>query len=187
MAKPNGKVKKAFALSSMAGAIVMSASSGSPKLLALSKQVNDAMRVFNIKSAKDYYTISHDVRELWVEMEKRRKNALYPAEIEVFIEMVLSLLPSSDMKTYLGYKFTTKEKLRDSKKSALLVTVLELDEELNKMFGTKPTATRESIAKVMVKPVKAKTAKKERDKAVPRKTKKLRKRLEWHKQRRVAV
>jgi len=184
MSKPNNKVKKAFALSSIVGAMLMSSNNGNPRLTALKVQIDKAMKVFSVKARKDYYVISSDIRDLWGEMAKQHNNTLDEDEITVFIEMILNLLPKSDMKTFLGVSFTTTEKIRDARKSAILMSVLDLDKRLNEMFGTGPTATRESLSSVMVKPVKTKAVKRERDKAIPMRTKKLRKRLEWHKKRR---
>lgn len=184
MAKPSAKVKKCFALSSIIGALLMSANNGNHKLTALKVQIDKAMKVFSVKARKEYYMISADVQQLWVEMAKKHNNTLDVDEIEVFVEMVLNLLPTADMKTYLGgINFTTREKLRDTKKSALLMTVMELDRRLNDMFGTNATATRESLGVIMVKPVKPKKTKKERDIAAPSNIKKLRRRIKWNKRR----
>lgn len=181
--KPNRQIKKAFALSSIVGALLMSANNGNPKLTTLKVQIDRAMKVFSIRARKDYYMISADIKELWVEMAEKHNNSLDVDEIEVFVEMVLSLLPKNDMKEFLGINFKTVRTLSDSKKSALLMTVLDLDRELNTMFGTQQTATRESLGAVMVKPLKQKSAKKERNKAVPRRIKKLRRRVKWAKER----
>lgn len=187
MAKPNNRVKKAFALSYILRALFLSFKNGNPKITSLHVKVNDAMSVFKTKATRDFFVITSDISDLWVEMAKEHDNKLDEDEYEVFVEMVLSLLPRADMKKFLGMTFSTKHTLHDSKKSALLVAVLDLDEKLNKMFGTDPTATRESLGRIMVKPIKIKAVKKERDKAIPHRTKKLRKRLEWHKKRRLAV
>lgn len=183
MAKPDNKTKKAFALSSIVGALLMATNNGRPKLTALKLQIDKAMKVFSVKARKDYYTISYDVRELWLEMAKKHNNALDEDEVEVFIEMVLNLLPRAEMKQFLGINFTTSEKLGDDKKSALLMTVLELDKKLNEMFGTKATATRDSLGLIMVKPVKIKAVKKERDKAKPKVLKMIKRRAKWNRSR----
>lgn len=183
MAKPNNKVKKAFALSSIVGALLMSTNNGRPKLTALKVKIDDAMRVFSVKASRDYHVITSDVIELWVEMATKHNNALDEDEVEVFIEMVLNLLPRSNMKEFLRLNFVTKQTLRDCKKSALLMTVLELDHKLNEMFGTDPTATRESLGRIMVKPIKIKTAKRERDKAKPKVFKMIKNRAKWNRGR----
>lgn len=183
MAKPNNKVKKAFALSTIVGALLMSSNNGSPKLIALKLQIDKAMKVFSFKARKDYYVISDYIKDVWVEMAEKHNISLDKDEINVFVEMVLSLVSASDMKKYLGMHFKTTEKLRDSKKSALLVTVLELDKKLNEYFGTTETATRESLGLVIVKPVKAKTAKKQRDKAKRDVLKKIHNRAKWNRSR----
>lgn len=185
MAKPNNKVKKAFALSSIVGSLLMASNNGNPKLTALTTQINKAMRVFSVKARKDYYVISAEIRDVWVEMAKKHNNALDEDEIEVFIEMVFSLLPRADMKEFLCMNFTTTKKLEDSKKSSLLVTILELDRKLNALFGTTATATRESLGAVMVKPIKSKAVRKERDKAKPRVLKMIKNRAKWNRERKV--
>lgn len=185
MAKPNNKVKKAFALSAVVGAMLMASNNGDPKLTALKLQIDKAMKVFSVKARKDYYVISDHVQSIWLEMARQHNNSLDEDEINVFVEMVLSLIPPSEMKKYLGMTFKTTEKLRDCKKSSILMTVLELDRRLNEYFGTTKTATRESLALVMVKPVKIKSVKKQRDKAKPVLLKKIRNRVKWNKGRKV--
>jgi len=186
MPKPNSKVKKAFALASIAGAMIMTANSGRPKLVALKVQIDKAMKVFSIKASRDYYVISHDIQELWSKMAERHDNKLTVDEVEVFIDMVLNLLPRADMKAFLGISYTTSQNVRDKRKSSLLVAVMELDAMLNKMFSLEATATRDSIARVMVKPIKTKAVKKERDKAKPKALKMIKNRIKWNK-RRLAV
>lgn len=183
MSKPNNKVKKAFALSSIIGAMLVASNNGNPKLTALKIQINKAMKVFSVKAAKDYYVISDDIGSMWCEMAKRHNNTLDEDEITVFIEMVLSLLPKQDMKKFLGVHFTTNEKMRDERKSAILMTVLDLDSKLNKMFVTEPTISRENLGLVMVKPIRIKSVKIQRDKAKPVMLKKLKRRAKWNRQR----
>jgi len=183
MAKPNHKVKKAFALSAIVGALLMSSNNGDPKLTALKVQINKAMQVFSFKARREYYVISDYVQDIWVEMAEEHNNSLDEDEISVFIEMVLSLIPPQEMKKYLGMQFKTTQKLRDSKKSSLLMTLLALDRRLNEYFGTTATATRESLGLVMVKPVKKASIKKQRDKAKPVFLKKLRNRAKWNRER----
>jgi hypothetical protein len=155
MAKPNNQTKKMFAISSIIGAILMSSNNGDPKLTALKVQIDKAMKVFSVKAPKQYYTISSDVKEVWEEMAKQHNNTLDEDEINVFIEMIANLVPRNDFKTFLGVNtYKTIEKIRDSRKSALLVSVLELDSKLNSMFGTARTATRDSISKILTKPIK---------------------------------
>jgi len=181
MAKLTPKIRKAFALSSIAGAMMMSSMNGNLQLAHLKVQIDKAMKVFSLKAgSREYYRISDVVQEIWLKMAERHNNTLDEDEILVFIEMVLGLLPKQDMKEFLGMHFKTREKLRDDKKSMLLATVLDLDGELNKVFGTTATATRESLGRIIVKPIKAKKAKtKNRDKAVPAVRKKLRNRIKY--------
>ena len=178
--KPNNKTQKAFALSAIVGAMLMASNNGDFKLSNLKVQIDKAMKVFSVKAPILYYKISDDVQKVWVEMAKEFNNTLDEDEITVFIEMVLNLMPKQDMKTFLNMPvYKTVEKLRDEKKSQLLMAVMELDKKLNKMFGTNATVTRESLALVMVKPIKQKTVKKERDKAKPYVLKKIRNRARY--------
>ncbi len=183
MAKPNNRVKKAFALSAVIDALLTATNNGNPKLTGLKVKIVRTLREFSVKSSKDYYMIYGDIRAIWLEMAKRYDNKLDEDEIEVFIEMLLSLAPREDIKAFLGVNFTTRNKLRDCKKSELLVALKELDEKLNKMFGTTATATRESLGAIMVKPIKSKAVKKERQKAIPKKSKRLKNRIRWVKDR----
>ncbi|NOR57191.1 MAG: hypothetical protein GQ474_01560 [Sulfurimonas sp.] len=160
MAKPNNKVKKAFALSSIVGAMLMASNNGNPSLTALKVQIDKAMKVFSIKAGKKtYYGISDKVQKLWVEVAKEHNNTLDEDEITLFVEMVLNLMPKKDMKTFLMVHFTTRETMRDDKKSAIIATVLEIDRHLNELFGTEQTITREALGKILVKTPKLKKVK----------------------------
>ena len=177
------QIKKAFAITSLVGATLKSSNNGSPRMLTLQRQCNAAMRVFNHKSRREYYVITDQVYTLWGNIAERHDNTLDVDEIEVFCEMLLNLMPKNDMKQFLGFSFTTKNKLRDEKKSEILMTILDVDNELNALFGTNITATRESLALIMVKPVKVAKSAVIRDVGVPARIKKLRKRIKWAKSR----
>lgn len=181
------KAKKAFILSSLMGSVLMSTNNGEPKLSALKVQIDKAMKVFSIKAGKkEYWYLAGMVKEMWDEIAKEHNNTLDTDEVALFIEMIFNLMPSKDMKDFLNMKYTTKEKIRDERKSAIMATVLDLDSKLNNLLGTTQTATRETLGEVMVKPVKAKKVKADRDKAKSQVLKKIRNRAKWNRQR-VAV
>jgi hypothetical protein len=177
------QIRKAFSIASLVGATLKSSNNGSPRMLTLQRQCNAAMRVFNHKSRREYYIITDQVYTLWGKIAERHNNTLDVDEIEVFCEMLLNLMPKEDMKKFLGFTFTTKNKLRDEKKSEILMTILDVDSELNALFGTVATSNRDSISKVMVKPVKVAKSAVIRDVGVPTRIKKLRKRIKWVKSR----
>ena len=161
MAKKDlSKVHKAFALSSIIGAMLMAHNNGNPKLVALRVQIDKAMKVYNYKlGRKNYWLMTDAVKQIWVRLAKKHDNTIDEDELSLFIEMVLSLAPKRDMKEFLGVHFTTKNTLADFKKSAILISAMELDEELNILCQTQRTSTREALGLIMVKPVKMKRVK----------------------------
>ena len=183
MSKTQIKSKKAFALSSIIRAILIRSHNGNPKLTALKVQINKAMKNFSMKVGKESYLISVNIQHICAREAKLCDDILDENEIEVFLEMMLSLMNKTDIKSFLKINFSTIHKLHDEKKSEILMAVLELDKELNKMFGTKPTATRESLDHVMVKPVKHKYVKTKRTKAKPKALKMIQKRAKWNRDR----
>lgn len=184
MKQVQNNIKKAFALTSLVGATLLSSNNGNPRMVTLSRQCNAAMRVFSVKAGRrEYYTISEQINKLWSDIATRHNNTLDIDEIELFIELLLNLMPKSDMRKFLGFTFTTKNKIRDERKSEILMTVLDVDSCLNELFGTVATANRDSLANVLVKPIKAKKAPVQRDVGVEPRLKKLRKRIAYAKQK----
>ena len=161
---PN-KVKKAFALSSISGALITSLDSMTVKTTTLKIQIDKAMKVFfKVGGAKNYYTLSDETYKLWSVIAEKHTNTLTVEEAEIFLQMILSLMPKKDVKDFLGFTFTTHLKMKDEKKSAILMTVMALDKELNKLYDVKTTATRESIGRILAPVTAAKRVKKVRDK-----------------------
>ncbi len=160
-------VLKAFAVSSVMGAMLVSVKSPKPRLITLRLQIDNALRVFNKKAGrKTYYAVSDKIQEIWIKLAEKHNNTLEDDEIEVFLEMVANLIPKDHYKQFLALNtFNTSHTLRDSKKSALLVSVMSLDSKLNDAFGSRSTATRESIGEILSKRIAPKKVKTIRDKS----------------------
>ena len=163
---PN-KVKKAFAISTIGGALIMSLDTKTVKTNTLKIQIDKAMKIFFHKAgAKTYYTLSDEVYKLWSVIAERHSNTLEVEEAEVFLYMILNLMSKKDMRDFLGFTFSSNFKIKDEKKSAILMTIMALDKELNNMFDVQSTATRESIGNILTPTVTPKRVKKIRDKTV---------------------
>lgn len=177
--KISKEVKKGFALTAICAAAIAALDEPTLKAKTLKLQFEKVKKVFRVKAgAKNYYTVSDEVGKIFKSVADKHSNHLHEEEVEVFVEMILSLMPKAKMKEYLGFSFSTKQKVRDCEKSGLISTVLGIDKNLNEAFETTTTATRDSIAKVMVKPVKVKTTK-ARDVAKPRHLKRIRNRAKY--------
>ena len=185
MAKPTNETKKALAIAALLGATLNSSMNGDFKLSFLKKQCDSAMGVFASKNRKVYYTTCDQTFEIWKALADKHSNTLDTDEVALFTEMLCSLIPRHHFKLFFNMNpYTTIEKIRDSRKSAILMSVLTLDESLNKMFGTEATSTRETLGLILSKPIKIKKVKTvKRDNAVPARIKKLRKRIKWVKRR----
>jgi hypothetical protein len=83
------------------------------------------------------------------------------------------------MKKFLNYNFTSSFDIREDNRDNVLVSVLELDSELNTLLDTTDTANRDSLCKVLVKPIKASKVAVQRDIGVEHRIKKLRKRIAY--------
>ena len=149
------RVHKAFAVSSILGAIIMAHNNGDPRITALKIQIDKAMRVYNVKlGRKNYYEMTDKIKEIWGKLAEKHNNTIDGDELSLFIELILNLSPRKDMKEFLMVHFTTSHKIKDYHKSAILMSVLELDEELNRLCGTVSTIDRDGLGKILVKQIK---------------------------------
>ena len=160
MAKLTGDTKKIFALSSTIGAVLMSHQDGEPKLIAMRVQIDKAMKVFSRKvGPKMYWAISNEVQRLWTRVAEKHNNTVDEDELPLFIEYLCTLAPASHFKKFLGLSpYRSRVDMRPEIKVEVVKSVLELDEQFNKLFGTKPYVM--AVRKPVV--VKPKT---ERDKS----------------------
>ena len=161
---PN-KVKKMFSLATISGALIMSIDDRTIKTNTLKIQLDRALKVFFKKAgAKTYYSLSDETYKLWSTIAEKHTNTLTVEEAEIFLEMILCLMSKKDVKDFLGFTFTTNLKMKNEKKSAILMSVMALDKALNEMYNVKATATRESIGMILTRSVTPKRVKKIRDK-----------------------
>ena len=160
MAKPTNETRKALAIAALLGATLNSSQNGDFKLSFLKKQCDSAMSVFASKNRKVYYKTCDQTFEIWKVLAEKHSNTLDTDEVALFTEMLCSLIPRHHFKLFFNMKpYTTIEKIRDSRKSAILVSVLMLDKSLNETFGTEATATRETLGLILSKPIKSKKVK----------------------------
>lgn len=159
MARATKNVQKAFAVASCVGAALRASNNGTPKLSAIQVQANRAMQVFNVKDPKLYWSISGEIKVIWEKMAKKHNNLLDEDEITVFVEMMCMMIPPKDFKDFMGVSpYRSKFNPKPEVYAKLAKSVLDLDAELNALFGTSPYT--------MVKPKqKIQKQKKQRDKA----------------------
>ena len=183
--KPTPQTQKSLAVASLLGATLKSAMNGDFKLNNLNVQCNRAMQVYAKMNRKDYYKVCDDTFEIWKLLAKQHNNTLDEDEVALFTEMLCSLIPRKDFKTFFNINpYTTTEKIRDSRKSGILMSLMTLDASLNEMFGTVPTVNRESLGLILSKPIKPKSVKMVlRDKAKPKVLKMIKNRAKWNRKR----
>jgi len=178
------KQKKAFGLSRILIAILNASNNGDPKLSALSQQVYKLNAMFHANLPLAYFKISEEMEKLWIEISKEHNNTLTDDEVSLFTELICSLIPKKDFKEIFKIApHTTKEKICDSKKSALLMTILDIDKKMNTLFSTSANASRETLGALIVKPVITKRVKKKRDTAKPKRLKKLKNMIKYAKRK----
>ena len=160
MAKPDKSTMKMFALASSIGAVLMSYNNGEPKLIAMRLQIDRAMKVFSRKAGpKLYWAISGQVQEIWTKVAEKHNNTINEEEINAFVEYLCMLAPPDHFKKFLGLRpYKTGTKLSKDVEAGVVQSVLQMDQELNDIFGTK--SWTEPVRKPQV--VKVKT---ERDKS----------------------
>lgn len=132
--------QKAFAVSSVIGAILKNSNNGEPALTQLLIQIDRAIRVFSIKAGRVmYWGISHEVNRIWFDLAGKHETSVTDDEITKMIEFCCMMIPPKDFKDFLGVKpYVSKTKLSDEKLRKIANSVLEYDFELNKFLGTKP-------------------------------------------------
>ena len=131
-------VVKVFALCSTIGAIIKGNHNGDPRLSALELQASRAMRVFHVKAGREtYWEISNRVGKIWEEITEKYDKTIPEEQVPAYISMLCSLVSEKDFKDFLGvkpYKDVNNVEL-DSRVSH---SILYLEEEINKIWGTKP-------------------------------------------------
>ncbi len=139
MAKPSPSTIKAFCVASTLGAVLKSNQDGHPKLLQLQLQINRAMKVFYRKaSPKVYWSISNKVAEVWETIAERHQNSIKAEEVPKFIEYLCILVPPQDFKAFLATTpFRTSVIIDSQTNINIIESILLLDEEINKICGTK--------------------------------------------------
>ena len=165
MSKPSPSTKKCYAITSTIGAVLKSNQDGHPKLLALQLQANRAMKVFFRKAgSKMYWNISNQVAEVWEKIAERHQNTIKEEEVPMFVEHLCTLIPPNDFKSFLAIApYRTTITIDPQVNRNIIESILLMDEEINKICGTKAYAL--SVRKP--KPIKVK---RERDKSKKTKT-----------------
>ena len=152
-----------FALSSCIGATIKTAEASELRLITLNTQINNAMRVFNAKAGrKVYFGTAKIVEKIWIKLQSKHDTTIHNEKLSVFVEMLCMLVPPNNFKDFIGIApcrskvSVTKEEYAEMAKLAL-----DLDFELNNVFGTSPYA--------LTKPKqKLEKVKKQRDKKEPK-------------------
>ena len=151
MTKPNRSTRKALSLASLIGAAIKSFHNGSVQLTSLNLQINRAMSVYSRQDRKDYLLVTDMTFKLWEKLATRYSTLLTEDETAYFVSMLCTLIPPKDFHTFLGVMpYESIETLRPGKREELSKSVLDLDQELNLLFGTKPYTMR------VIKPKKVK-------------------------------
>jgi len=184
--KPSPQVEKCLAVGIILGSLLNTGMSGDPKLVGLSLQIEKALKVFHHLSPRAYFRVRDDVLSAWeILCDTYGSNTVTSYELEVFVEMIGSLIPRDHYKKFFGLSaYRTSQLIADEKKSQYLTSALEIDAKLNEICGTDATQTRDGLGAIISKPAKAKKAKvSKHEKGTPHRLKKLKKRVEYIKRK----
>lgn len=181
MAKTPKNVKKAFAVASCIGSAIKLTGIRTIKLNALDMQADKAMQVFGAKAGrKIYWSISFDLREIWERLSKKHTTVLTEETLSVYIEMMCMMIPPKDFKEFFGVSpLRSRVEVDPETYAALAKSVLDLDHELNNLFGTHAYS-------IEMPKQKEEKAKRERDKAKPKALKLIKNRAKWNRRRMTA-
>lgn len=161
-------VKHAFLISSYMGSVLKYNKEGTPQLNALHRRINQGMQRFAIiGGSRAYNELSNEGARIWKELSEVHHTLLKGNETEIFVEMLGSLMSPKNHKDFLGMDhFKTKERVDDDKYAAMCYSVLDLNDKVNELLGTK------SQAYPLLKP-KVKKEKKKREKSTKKKDTKV--------------
>jgi hypothetical protein len=151
-------VVKAFAIASTIGAVLKSNQTGEPKLVALQVQVLRAMRVFNKKAgSKTYWNISLKVADVWEKITERHNNTIKEEEVPKFVEYLCMTIPPKDFKEFFAIKaYSIKDDINPETNKNILDSILMLNDEINKISGTRSYSLPITRAKPVVEKEKKK-------------------------------
>ena len=153
-------VKKAFLIASYMGSVLKYYKEGRPVLSALHMRIDNGMqRYCLIAGRREYHGLANSGSDIWERLSTKHHTKLSLEETEIFVELLGSLLSPKDHQDFLAMEhFTTKVKTDDEKYSKMCHSVLDLNDEVNELLGTK------SVVHSVIKP-KPKKEKRERDKS----------------------
>jgi len=160
MKKIPKNVQKAFAVSSVIGAILKSSNNGEPALTMLSVQIDRAMRVFSIKAGRAmYWRISNEVNRIWFDLAGKHETSVTDDEITKMVEFCGMMIPPKDFKDFLGVKpYVSSTDVSAYKLKKIVNSVLEYDAALNEYLGTKPyTLVKPAVSNKEKKKLKIKS------------------------------
>jgi hypothetical protein len=132
-------VKRAFLISSFIGSVLKAHNTGRPILNAIHTRVNQGMKRYRIVAGMlSYHSLANDGQNMWVELSKRHSTHLTHEETEIFIEILGFVLSERDYKDFLGYEhFRTRVRTDDAKYARICVSVLQMNDMINELLGTK--------------------------------------------------
>lgn len=132
-------VKHAFLISSYMGSVLKYHKEGRPKLLALHKRIDQGMRRYAIVGgSKAYNELSNAGQQIWIDLSERHDTLLSNDETEIFVELLGSLMNPKNHKDFLGMEhFNTAYNASEQTYREMCHSVLDLNDEVNKLLGTK--------------------------------------------------
>jgi hypothetical protein len=131
-------VKHAFLISSYMGSVLKYHKEGRPKLLALHNSIDNGMRRYAIVGgSRAYYEISSQGAKIWEKLNEKHHTTLDYSETEIFVEMLGGLMNPKNHKDFLGLShFITTHETSKEKYAAMCKSVLDLNDEVNKLLAT---------------------------------------------------
>ena len=154
-------IQKAFSLSTYIATILKDFdSSKHPEITQLRLQSKRVMQVFYSKVGNiNYHELSDKLGDIWEKLDKKHGGTIKEESLPALIDCMCMIVHPNDFKKMFGVKPYHRDRHYYFKEyPEIAMAVLDLDYELNALFGTKPYALQKPKEKVV-------KAKKARDKS----------------------
>lgn len=135
-------VKHAFLISSYMGSVLKYYKEGTPQLAALHERINRGMQRYAlVAGSREYNALADEGARIWKELSEVHHTRLDGPETEIFIEMLGALISPKNHKDFLAMEhYKTKVRTTDEKYAEMCHSVLDLNDKVNELLGTKSQA-----------------------------------------------
>ncbi len=162
MKKPSKNTNKCFLIASFMGSVMKAHQPEVKELQVLHRQINRAMKVYSVTAGNQaYHDLTSEGMKIWTTLSDEYSTKLEADEVEIFVDLMGTLLPPKSYESYLAVPpFISVKKLNDETMLKVCKSLLALDGLVNDLLGTSSyRVPLPVIKKVKVKKVRDKSKK----------------------------